>query len=384
MAMNRVPILVVTGYGGPNYGTNLQSAALCKYFASAGHEVRILRRFLYVPYYLMHPGIGMNWLDGYINPVRKHVSRSFGSPVPYTISPRREKRLSDYTAENYQQLDIVRSSDYERVIGENTTLVVGSDILWQPQMMGRPGRWFLDMFYHTDLHRFSYATSIGANELPKRYYPLYRKYLSKFDAVGVREQRAVELLEPVIGRKATRVIDPTLLLKTENWDVFAARAELPSTPTPGSFVFCYFVMDDPRYWDYVAKVQERIGIDVIVLPMHHRDEEQPYTVIDDGTPYEFVWLVKNAALVVTDSFHACAFSLNYEKEFYLLRRTRRDEDAKYDDFLDRYGLRARAMEDETQFERNRDIDWTLARGRLAEDREFAYKFIDDALTTGRG
>lgn len=382
MPIPKTPILVVTGYGGPNYGTNLQSVALCKYLEGLGREVQILRRFSYIPYYLMHPDVGVNWLDSRLNPMRIYRSRRFGDPTPYTISQRRAERLALYTADNYRQLDIVRSTDYKDVVDSDTTLVVGSDILWQPQMMGRPGRWFLDMFYHTGLRRFSYATSIGANELPRRYYPLYRKYLTKFDAIGVREQKAADLLEPIIGRSVVQVIDPTLLHGTEFWDAYVVRAELPNKLEPHSFVFCYFVMDDSRYWDYVAKVQEETGLTAVALPMHHRDEEQPCVVIDDGTPYEFVWLVKNAALVVTDSFHACAFSLNYEKEFYLLRRARKDEDAKYDDFLDRYGLRARAVADETRFVQDEEIDWPTARTRLTEDRMFAHGFIENALAAG--
>ena len=32
----------------------------------------------------------------------------------------------------------------------------------------------------------------------------------------------------------------------------------------------------------------------------------------DGTPCEFIWLIKNAAFIVTDSFHASVFSFIYD------------------------------------------------------------------------
>ena len=126
-------------------------------------------------------------------------------------------------------------------------------------------------------------------------------------------------------------------------------------------------------------VQQKTGMELVVLPMHKRDEDAGYTTILDGTPYEFVWLIKNAAFICTDSFHACAFSLNYSKEFYLLRRMRKDEDSKYDDFLTRYGLEGRCITDESQFVRMPEIDYKKAHSQLAQDRQKAYAYISQIL-----
>ncbi len=38
------------------------------------------------------------------------------------------------------------------------------------------------------------------------------------------------------------------------------------------------------------------------------------------SPEEFVYLVNNANLIVTDSFHACAFAIMFGKDFIVLRR----------------------------------------------------------------
>ena len=139
-------------------------------------------------------------------------------------------------------------------------------------------------------------------------------------------------------------------------------------------------MPDPRYWNYIRLAAEKTGLQVIVLPMHDLDEQQPYEIVRDGTPCEFVRLVRDAAFVCTDSFHACVFSTIYHKEFYLLRRARKAEDDKYDDFLNRYALTDRVVTDEGRFTRNERISFETADRQMAEDRERSLAFLDRALS----
>ena len=69
---------------------------------------------------------------------------------------------------------------------------------------------------------------------------------------------------------------------------------------------------------YVKKLQEESGLTIVYLPISELD----YNGIDarciDGVgPQEFMWLIKNAEYVLTDSFHACAFSTMFHKQFPL-------------------------------------------------------------------
>ena len=379
-------VIVVTGFKGGNYGTKLQSTALCKYFEKLGYTTSILEKFSYKGYFLRHLDIGFARL------LKRILSNNdtiqfFDDKEHYYYSAEREKRLNEYDAENYHAVIIETKDQYDDMVRANTTYVVGSDIIWQPAM-GIPGYWFLDFIYYTKLNRFSYATSIGANELPPKYFHFYRKYLDKFTSVGVRENTAVKLLTPHTNRNVTQVIDPTLLHNVDFWDRFADAAKISvKNVVPGEYVFCYFVMHDSTYWDYIKLVNnylisnpETVNYKIIILPMHHLDESQPYTVILDGTPYEFVYLIKHAAFIITDSFHVCAFSLNYKKEFYLLRRKRKDEDSKYDDFFERYGLTSRSIHNRCEFNRDALIDYEYAHKKLDEDRKFANDFISNALS----
>lgn len=368
------PVCLFTSKG-ENYGSALQATSLYDRIAEMGHEVSFLGQFFVLPYMIRHPSL---LFVACLRIIDRRKSDRFFKTVPYEISEERKLRLQEYDEKHFRMLWLTNSRIWRETIRKGTIFVVGSDILWQPAG-GAPGKAFLDFAYYTDLKRFSYATSIGAKELPKKYYHWYRKYLRAFYRVSVREKSAAKMMGEVIGREIETVVDPTLLHGPDYWDKFAAEAIIPDEIAPNGYIFSYFVMDDPRYWEYMKAVTEATSLPVVVLPMHERDEKVPYTVLTEGTPNEFVWLLKNAAFVCTDSFHACAFSLNYQKEFYLLRRARKAEDDKYDDFLSRYGLTDRIVRDEDRFERKPQIDYQSAHERLQNDREKAQQFLKEAL-----
>ena len=373
---NTAEVCIVTPYQSNNYGTRLQSYALGLAISRAGRKVTYLNSFGARAWLLMHPSLLLARL---VSKAQGKRRKEFFSPSPYVPSEERVKRMREFTDTNYYPAKCSNMKEWQHHIQHRTIFVAGSDIIWQPAW-GYPTKYFLDFAVTANLPCFSYASSIGAQEIPKAYHRAYRSYLSRFVRIGVREEQAANLLEPVVGRQITRVADPTLLLERADWDEFSQRARMSKPISDGGFILCYFVMDDSRYWEFVARVQASIDLPVVVLPMHESDELQPYEIITDGTPYEFVWLIKHSAVVLTDSFHACCMSLQYEKEFYLMRRARKDEDAKYDEFLDRYELRGRVVDENEPFTR-RSIDYTSASKRLAEERAMSFAFINDALTS---
>lgn len=369
-------VCVVTWFKSPNYGTKLQAAALCCCLEQMGCDVTIMDKFMVWPYFLLHPGILLNRVA-----VRLHEKErnQFFRPNDYPVSTERKERLDAFVRDVFHPVSIDSEKKWRQIRQENTTFIVGSDILWQPAN-GWPGKFFLDFVYPTKLECFSYATSAGTKHFPRKNVYFYRKYLGRFEAVSVRERRTANYLSKVTGKDVKTVIDPTLLHGTDFWDKYAARAVFSQEPPkPGSYLLCYFVMNDHRYWEYVAKMAEKTGLEVYVIPMHTEDEALPYRFLQNGTPYEFICLISHAAMVCTDSFHAGVFSFLYHRELYILRRARRDEDDKFDDFTRRYDLTDRIIQDETGFERKTDHDFRRGDRRLEEDRRKARCFIADAL-----
>jgi len=368
-------ICVVTWYSSPNYGTQLQSASLCKYLEEQGMDVYILHKFKVKEYMLKHPRMLISRIKMKLHTKEKD---KFFHPVSYEVLPEQQKNIDRYIKDNFKPIDIKSTEQWNNIIKEKWSFITGSDIIWQPAL-GSPNKMFLDFAMYEDLPRVAYASSTGAKTLPEKYHKDYKRLLSGFRAISTREQNSADFFTELLGRKVHKVIDPTLLHDKEFWSGFADRAQLGDV-TKKKYILCYFVMDDPRYWEYVKKVvKDNSDAEVVVLPMHYSDEKSEYTVIKTGTAYEFLALIRNAEFIVTDSFHAGVFSFIFDKEFYVLKRARSDEDEKFNDLVDRYGLRNRIITDESKFERLEEHDYSEGKQQLQKDREFAYEFLKNAL-----
>lgn len=366
---------ILTFFYSTNYGSKLQATALARYVESLGYEVCFIKTFWDIPYLLRHPSLMYTRVMNLINRKQAHA---FFSDEDYPISEERQRRIDHYNRTELKYITITKHEQWKKILKENPVFIAGSDIIWQPAL-GYPDKYFLDFAYYTGCRRISYASSVGAKQLPAKYRKYYKKYLESFDAISVRENATIKLFKGIVNKKIVKVIDPTLLVQTKVWDKLSEQAKIPDTVKPGEYILCYFVMKDERYWKYVQLAEQLTHKKVVVLPMHRQDEIQPYEIIPDGTPSEFVWLIKNAAFVITDSFHASVFSFIYEKELYILRRTRQDEDEKFADLLSRYGMSDRMVTDETAFSRKEQHSYEEGKKRLEADREFARQFLKESL-----
>lgn len=367
-------VCIVTCYKTSNFGSRLQALALSNAIESLGYETHFLRHIKVRKFMMKHPLM----IYGRIcKRITKKRGKKFFTPVLYQMNSDRKKRMDQFTIDNYREIKIDNDEEWENIIKERMIFISGSDIIWNPAF-GYPGYYFLDFACFAKLPCLAYASSVGSLSLPNKYYNAYRRYLSKFLAIGVRENSTIDMLSKAVDVSFTKVVDPTLLIEKSYWDMFANKA-VYSVNIPKKYIFCYFVMNDQRYWDYVKKVQKSTGLEIVVLPMHYLDENQPFIVINDGTPYEFVDLIRKSEFIVTDSFHVCSFALQFKKEFYLLRRTRKAEDAKFDELLERYGLVDRIVKDENDFQRNTLVDYETAHSRLNQDRLDSLSFLKQSL-----
>lgn len=369
-------ICISTFFEGVNYGSRLQATALAAWLRQKGYDVVFIDGFSPKRYLLRHPSL-LFWR--LFNKVHRKEREAFFRPVEYEVSQNRQRRLEAFTEDNCPRVNFDSDSKWQAAVANGDIFVAGGDIIWQPAL-GYPTRFMLDFAHFTHLTRFSFGSSVGNPDIPPSLRPAYRKYLRGFKAIGVREAGTARLLQDITGRTVEKVIDPTLLLSAEEWDAFAEKAALSVNVDPGRYILCYFVMEDPDYWEYAWRLQKARGLEVVALPMHTGDERQPCKVVLDGTPCEFLWLVKNAAVICTDSLHACIFSLIYKKPFQLLRRKRKAEDEKYEDFLERYHLGDCEVKDRQSPMAGPSVDYDAAHRQLELDRQNAFDFLDRALS----
>jgi hypothetical protein len=148
--------------------------------------------------------------------------------------------------------------------------------------------------------------------------------LEKFHAVSVREEEGRKIIREETTIDAPVVADPTLLLTDQDWR-FVEKA-VPDMPE--KYILCYRFSDNNEIRERIDEISRMLGIPVFSLPLSIPSLRDNDNKVFRAGPAEFVWLIRNASLVCTDSFHATVFSLICETPFYVfLRENFCDEEA---------------------------------------------------------
>lgn len=190
-------------------------------------------------------------------------------------------------------------------------IVLGSDQVWNDRHLSQADlKIRLGMFAPSE-RVMSYAASFGVDHVREENKGIFRLALERMSMIGVREFRAKELVEELSGRKATVVLDPTLMVPAEQWRTITRGF----VPQGERYVLTYFL----------GGISKERGAAIEAFAKAHGctvrrilDPSDPGTYI--AGPQDFVELFSKAAYVCTDSYHACCFSLLFDKPFRVFAR----------------------------------------------------------------
>ena len=108
--------------------------------------------------------------------------------------------------------------------------------------------------------------------------------------------------------------------------------------------------------------------------------------IYDAGPFDFLNLIHNATLVLTDSFHGTVFSVIIEKEFYYIadvnEKGQPQRDDRIDDFLQKVDMTTytvSVMEPETRIAIGQKRSYSHALELINTMRSKAIKYLTDSI-----
>lgn len=192
-------------------------------------------------------------------------------------------------------------------------LVVGSDQIWRPVMYDAVKYYFLGFTGDSDIPRIAYAPSVALDKWPykENVTVQLRELIKKFLAVSVREKSSVQLVKDNLGVDAQWVLDPTMLLKKE--DYVEVCKNVPERKEP--FVFAYILDMTNEKQNMAELIAKKQGCNVRFLTA---DKVKSNDTIEK-------WLAnfRDAKYVITDSYHGTVFSLIFQKQFYTFYNTYR-------------------------------------------------------------
>ena len=305
---------IITFLHNDNYGSSLQAYALQRAVRDMGHDCEHLDyrpdRAEKIRNLLTSGNSPKLLLDG----VRKRTVKAGqqGARDKSTAIPAFSENTMRLSTPCRNQTELRAAADRYDV------LICGSDQIWNPVWLNPA--YFLT-FAPQNARKIAYAPSLGVSTLPaEAKIRKIRKWTEGFEAISVREKEGAALLKRMTGRDAEVMPDPVCLLSREEWAEAAAPA-----PEGEPYLLCYFIGENPAYWDKVSRLQAQTGLKVIVMPVTAEGYRSGYELLDGAGPEAFLGAMKDAAMLCTDSFHGLAFGTIFGTRTELIRRYREDD-----------------------------------------------------------
>lgn len=216
--------------------------------------------------------------------------------------------------------------------------ITGSDQLWNPRHCnGDPA--FMLHFAPDATLKISYAASIGTDCIPEELCSLYKELLGRYKHIGVRENSGIDVINDIVGKEATAVLDPTLLLNKDEWNIIANPRRL----VKNKYILCYYLNYSFNAFPYVDDLAEythqHTGYDIVRVARPPHNLKCMHTKYMVGaSPEDFLALVRDAEMVLTTSFHGTAFAVNYGKPIFTIVKDRKASDSRQVSLMENLGL----------------------------------------------
>lgn len=356
-----------------NYGGILQAYALQTVLERMGHEVCLIeKKRKLLPFPL--------WKAPFV--YGKRILRNLaGHPFPifYEQKINRERPVVSQSTDKFINKYIKRRivDDYSDIKETDfDAIVVGSDQIWRPKYFHEIEHSFLDFTEGWNIKRIAYAASFGTDiwEYTNVQTNHCKKFVKCFDDVSVREKSGVDLCHEHLAVRAEHVLDPTILLSKKD---YICLFENIATKQSNGTLLNYILDETPEkvaLIDMIAQGKRLQPFRVNAV----KDINQP--IEKRIAPSVEQWLrgFYDAEFVVTDSFHACVFSILFNKPFFAMGNASRGM-SRFMSLLTSFGLEDRLITDISEYTENVSIDWNKVNSLLNEYRKYSLDFLKDAL-----
>ena len=358
-------IKTITCHDVYNHGASLQAYALQTYLESLGHTVEIID---YKPDYLS--GHYQLWsVDNpvYDKPIVKQLYNL--AKLPGRLIALKRKKLFDEFTEKFIHRTETRYHHNED-LKENPpyadVYVAGSDQIWNTLFQnGRDAAFYLDFAPKTS-RRVSYAASFATENVVEEYKPFVCKMLQNFDAVSIREKCSLPLLTSLGRADGVAVCDPVFLMSKTQWESL-----LPKQYEQERYILVY----DSENSIAIKNITRRIAKERNLKIFNISASRIGYADKDfwASSPLDFVRLIHDAQYVVSNSFHATAFSLIFQRDFCVVNRSEAINE-RMKSLLESYHISERLI---TQYVDDllEPIDYREVNHLIQKDIEFSKDFL---------
>lgn len=350
---------VITLHSVCNYGTQLQAYATQEKLKEYFDEVTFIN-------YKRNDTYGLGLLRTFtkgnilkapvILPTLVWWKYKFGKFQKKYLRLTEETYLKDYDFDNFKDCADV--------------YFVGSDQMWNCGWNKGVIKPYYLHFLPQEKLKYAYSSSFGQKQVEEKYVEESKDYIEQFNYITVRENSGIDILKKQYDyHKVERILDPTLVMPPEFW-----RKIAPAPKIKGDYILVYNLQRSAEFDNYAKELEKRTGYKLyrFCTRFDQMIKNGKSLLIPDIL--EFITLIDNAKLVLTDSFHATAFSMNMNTEPVCIYP--REYSGRISEFLELVQEEKRHINDYEDFDViNRSVNFERVNKILNDER----KRVDEIL-----
>lgn len=252
-------------------------------------------------------------------------------------------------------------------------ILIGGDQVWNPNLTGNYDKsFFLD--FVKDVPKGAYAPSIGNDDWPEELKPEIQGMLKDFSFIGIREKSTVPAIEKLTQKPVHWSLDPTFLIEKSEWKNVA----LVPKEKKDSYIMVYCIMDRGKLPTLVqATEQATKTLGIPAIDCYGVRKRVPFAIKKQNVGAD-KWLgyLLNSKLVITDSFHAVAFSINNNIPFYVIISRNGN---RITSLLNMLGLQDRLITSADDMDLSKEIDWEPVNKKLEKIRTENQTWLKESI-----
>lgn len=351
---------ILTFHFAHNYGAVLQCYALQEYLKSTGHDVSVIdyRPRHIASFYALYSRDKIRTLNlkGKIKYIGTHTATLLRRYI-------RKTQFDNYI-DRYLKTVPYDNSPYD-------ILVYGSDQIWSKYICEND-RTYWGVNELRTAKSITYSASAGqTGNFEQQDIDFIRSALKIFSAISVRESQLQQFIRPLTTKQVDCTADPVFLLDKSAWERLIGTG-----PHTSKYILVYNLYREQTIRRMADELQRKtgyriielcgeIGIDDLLHPQRKTCED----------PISFVRLIRNAEIVLSSSFHGTAFSILFNKKFYVYQS---HNSARVKSLLDNLGIGNR-FTDSLSVDPFADIDYISVNKKLQESIDRSKKYLTDNL-----
>ena len=220
---------IITYHFARNYGAVLQCYALQKYLEKEKNEVIIIN-------YIEEKQRKNNSVFNRKKGIRNLVDNIILLPLAF-YRTKKDKKFKNFINEKLncsKELHTIKELEVYLKEENFDYIISGSDQVWNPHIKDFSKAFFLP--FKIKSKKVTYAASIG--NATEEDLLNYKEYIKDFDYISLREENSKNIIENIIDKEISIVLDPVALLEKIEWD------KLCTNNKKNNYLLCYFIHKD--------------------------------------------------------------------------------------------------------------------------------------------